>query len=244
MHLTATEAIRIWELSHGRRPAEQAVAVLGSVFPEASRDELTALTLGECNSRLLDLREQVFGSRLSASSECADCGARFEFDLNTEAFHRIPKGDVSDREFEFESDRYRVRFRLLNLEDLEFAGAGGDVTTARRRLVERCIVAARDENKIVAVEELPDSVIADLAARLPECDPEAEALIDLSCPSCRFQFQLPFDVTSFFCAEIEAEAQRLLREVHVLALNYGWREAEILEMSAVRRQTYLDQLDR
>ena len=137
-----------------------------------------------------------------------------------------------------------MRFRLLNLEDLEFAGAGGDVTTARRRLVTRCIVAAHDENKIAAAEELPESVIADLAARLTECDQEAEALIDLSCPSCRFQFQLPFDVASFFCAEIEAEAQRLLREVHVLALNYGWREAEILEMSAVRRQTYLEQLAR
>lgn len=244
MHLTAADAIRIWESSHGRRPAEQAVAVLGTVFPEASRVELNQLTLGECNSRLLDLRERVFGSQLSATSECPRCGARFEFDLNTEALYRIAKPDLSGREFDLVSDQYRVRFRLLNIEDLKFAGAGGDVTTARRRLVKRCIVAAQAANKIVAVEELPDSVIADLAARLQECDPEAEALISLSCPSCNTQFQLPFDVTSFFCAEIEAEAQRLLREVHLLALNYGWREAEILEMSAVRRQTYLDQLDR
>jgi hypothetical protein len=244
MYLTAADAIRIWELSHRRPPAEQAVAVLAAVFPEAAREELDQLTLGECNSRLLDLREQVFGSQLGAAAECANCGARFEFNLNTEAFHRAPRAAAADREFELESDQYRVRFRLLNIEDLNFAGASGNVTTARQQLVKRCIVAAYHANRMVSSEELPDSVIADLAARLPECDPEAEALINVSCPSCHFEFQLPFDVTSFFCAEIEAEARRLLREVHVLALNYGWREAEILEMSAVRRQSYLDQLDR
>lgn len=244
MYLNAADAIRIWELSHRRPPAEQAVAALAAVFPEASRDELHQLTLGECNSRLLDLREHVFGSQLNAASECGNCQARFEFNLNTQALHPDPKAEASDGEFDLESGRYWVRFRLLNIEDLNFAGASANLADARRRLVHRCIIEARHDNRNVTAEELPDSVIADLAARLPECDPAAEALIDLSCPSCNFAFQLPFDVTSFFCAEIEAEAQRLLREVHVLALSYGWREAEILEMSAVRRQSYLDQLDR
>jgi hypothetical protein len=244
MYLTAADAIRIWESSHRRPPAERAIAVLAAVSPESSRDELTQLTLGECNSRLLDLREQLFGSQLNAASECANCGARFEFNLSTQAFRRARRTEASDREFDLERDRYWVRFRLLNIEDLNFAGASDNVTTARQRLVKRCIVQARHLNRTVTAEELPDSVIADLAVRLSECDPEAEALIDLSCPSCNFDFQLPFDVTSFFCSEIESEAERLLREVHVLALSYGWREAEILEMSAVRRQSYLNHLDR
>jgi hypothetical protein len=244
MYLTAADAIRIWESSHRRPPAERAVAALAAVLPEASRDELHQLTLGECNSRLLDLREQVFGSQLNASSDCPNCGVRLEFNLNTRAFPRAPKAEALDREFELESDRYWVRFRLLNIEDLNLAGAVGDVTSARRLLVKRCIVAARHLNRVVTAEELPDSVIAELAARLPECDPEAEALINLSCPSCNLEFQLPFDVASFFSSEIEAEARRLLREVHTLALSYGWPEADILGMSAIRRQSYLDQLDR
>jgi hypothetical protein len=34
--------------------------------------------------------------------------------------------------------------------------------------------------------------------------------------------------------------RRLLREVHTLALAYGWREADILNMSARRRRFYLE----
>ena len=35
---------------------------------------------------------------------------------------------------------------------------------------------------------------------------------------------------------------RLLRQVHTLAMAYGWREIDILSMSALRRQVYLEML--
>ena len=40
--------------------------------------------------------------------------------------------------------------------------------------------------------------------------------------------------------EVQAHAAQLLRDVHLLASNYGWREAEILNLSPVRRQAYLE----
>jgi len=49
-----------------------------------------------------------------------------------------------------------------------------------------------------------------------------------------------FDIVSFFWSEICVQAKRLLREVHILARAYGWREADILSMSAARRQLYLE----
>ncbi len=49
-----------------------------------------------------------------------------------------------------------------------------------------------------------------------------------------------FDVVSFFWSEICVQAKRLLREVHTLARAYGWREADILNMSTARRQFYLE----
>ena len=48
-----------------------------------------------------------------------------------------------------------------------------------------------------------------------------------------------FDIVSFFWAEIDAWARRVLREVNVLARAYGWRESDILALSPVRRQIYL-----
>ena len=43
--------------------------------------------------------------------------------------------------------------------------------------------------------------------------------------------------------EVEAEAMRLLRDVHVLARQYGWREADIIAMSPLRRQMYVEMAD-
>jgi hypothetical protein len=45
---------------------------------------------------------------------------------------------------------------------------------------------------------------------------------------------------TFFWKEIAAHAKRLLREVHILAAAYKWREADILAMNPNRRQYYLE----
>ena len=241
--LTAADAIGIWESGHSQRPAERAVTVLSAAFPEESKEELRRLALGQCNSRLLELRDQVFGHELTGFSECANCGERLEFTLSSEALGRSSQFEAVATEFGLESDGYRLRFRLLDIEDLNAAAAGGEVNAARNRLVERCVLEARCGDRSVTVAELPETVIADLAIRLAECDAGAEVLIDLLCPTCEFKHQLSFDIASFFYMEICAQAQRLLREVHSLARTYGWREAEILAMSARRRQSYLEMLD-
>ena len=46
-------------------------------------------------------------------------------------------------------------------------------------------------------------------------------------------------VAVFPLAEVEALASRLLWEVHDLAAAYGWRESDILALSAARRAAYL-----
>jgi len=66
--------------------------------------------------------------------------------------------------------------------------------------------------------------------------------LDLACPSCGHLGQAIFDISAIFWAEISAQARRLLREIHLLASAYGWREADILAMSARRRQAYLEMI--
>jgi hypothetical protein len=242
-YLSAIDTIRIWESSQRRPPSEKIIAVLAAASPDKTKDELAQLTLGQCNRRLLNLHEQIFGSRLGASATCPSCGVRLEFELDTDLFRPLNEDQAIDSEFDLTSDQYSVRFRLLNLADLNSANASHSVSAAREQLVQRCVLTAAKGKKSLSAEQLPDEVVSALAARLAECDPEAELLCNLSCPSCGFEFELPFDLSAFFCAEIDAEAQRLLREVHALARGYGWSEAEILEMAAPRRQFYLDMLD-
>jgi hypothetical protein len=73
-----------------------------------------------------------------------------------------------------------------------------------------------------------------------EADPQAEVQLALACPACRHQWQVSFDIVSYFWSEINARSQRLLWEVHALASAYGWREADILAISPQRRQFYLE----
>lgn len=242
--LTANDAIRIWESGYRQQPAERAVTVLSAAFPEESKEELRRLTLGQCNARLLEVRDRTFGPEANGFSECASCGERLEFTLNTKALRDAGPGAAPVPELIFESDGYTIRFRPLEIEDLSAAASGGDVDAVRNLLVTRCVLEARRGDQTMTAAELPETVVADLGRRLAEFDSGAEAVVELSCPACESRYELPFDVASFFYSEIGAQAQRLLREVHVLARAYGWQEGAILEMSARRRQFYLEMLDR
>ena len=74
---------------------------------------------------------------------------------------------------------------------------------------------------------------------MADADPLAEVLVDVVCPAVATQFVADLDVASFVWAEVRARAQRLLRDVDVLARAYGWTEAEVLELGDRRREAYL-----
>jgi hypothetical protein len=71
-------------------------------------------------------------------------------------------------------------------------------------------------------------------------DPQAETLIDFTCPACSHCWSRIFDIGSFIWTEITLAAKRLLRTVHTLARAYGWREADILALTDVRRTFYVE----
>jgi len=92
----------------------------------------------------------------------------------------------------------------------------------------------------VAIGDLPGEIAAQIAEQIERADPGADISLNLICPACDHRWQITFDIVTFFWAEINHLAKRLLREVHTLARAYGWREADILAMSAARRQAYLE----
>jgi hypothetical protein len=240
--LTADDLIRLWESGDRQDSVERAVHVLAAAFPEKRREELWRLSLGQRNAHLLGVCERLLGSELNAFSECPNCGAQLEFTLSVGALGGAGSVTATGAEFELEAEGYALRFRLLDSFDVRAAAAAPDVDAARKLLAERCVLAARREAEPVTTSELPDAVIERLAARLAECDPQAELLIDLACPACERSWQVPLDVASFIYTEIGAQARRLLREVHTLARAYAWREADILAMSAQRRRYYMEML--
>jgi len=140
------------------------------------------------------------------------------------------------------SNGWQLRFRLPNSADLAVIAQCADTARARRLLVERCLAQAVHNGAEVAPATLSEPAIAALANQMAARDPHATIELDMHCSACDARWLLDFDIESFFWSEIAAQAKRLLREVHLLARAYGWREADILAMSATRRQLYLEMI--
>jgi hypothetical protein len=228
--LSAAVLLQIWEQCQRLHPADRAIRLLSARYPDLPPAELAELSLGQRDARLLDLRQETFGCELDSMADCPHCGERVEFALSTVDLKADqPPSSVANLA---DRDGRQLRFRPLNSYDLAAVATADTPEAGRRLLAQRCLT---DSGGV----ELSEELVTQLAAALAAMDPQAEILLDLTCPACSCTWQLSFDIAAYLWGEISAEALRLLREVDMLARTYGWREADILAMSAVRRQAYI-----
>ncbi len=234
--LDGQQLVRAWEVGRGRHPVERALTLLAAATPEADSAEFAHWPLGRRDAALLAVREATLGPSMDVHAHCPACAEEIEFSLNSADIvtrHTLdaaaPMLDMDD------GNGRRWRFRVPTSADLLAAAPAGSVSDARDLLVRRCLVSGP-----AAGIDPPEDVLAALPERMAEADPDAEVLLDLSCPACGHGWQADLDVAAFFWTEVDGEARRLLRDVHVLAGAYGWREADILAMNPARRGIYLE----
>lgn len=237
--LSAAQILQAWEIGQGRTSVEQAIALLSVAYPDRSFAQLSQLSIGQRDGELLQLREITFGSQLDGYTECPHCGERLEFQLNVADIRYESPPHPPGQSYETQFDEWKLQFRLPTSQDLSAIADFTDKESAQARLWQRCILQASQQGILVAPEAIPPDAIAQLAADMVLADPQAEVLLPLVCSACQYQWLSMFDIAAFFWTELSAQAQRLLREVHALARFYGWREADILAMSARRRNQYL-----
>ena len=236
--ISSSEILETWEQGLAQSPIQHGLALLALANPEASPEELARLSIGERDGALLTLREQVFGPRLVCLTACPSCAERLEMALSVEDIRAKPSDH--DAELKMSMDGIEVKFRLPKSLDLLAIEDNQDVTRARQILVERCILDVYRNGEKMSVDQLSNKIIEAIEERMTEADPQANLHLDLTCPECGNKWQAAFDIVSFFWNEINVWAQHVLQEVHVLASAYGWSEREILAMSSLRRQVYLD----
>jgi hypothetical protein len=238
--LSAAGMLDLWEAGQGRPPAERGLLVLTAASPdgEVAAGRLEMLSAGERDRRLLDLREQAFGSELTSVADCPACGERLEMTF-TAADIRPPATGLEGQPQRIEMDGYTVDFRAPAIGDLVAASAAADVEAGRSVLLERCITASR-RGKEVPPAGLPAPILEQVMAGMAAADPGAAVELALSCPACGRPWRAAFDIAAYFWDEIEAWAERTLIEIHALASAYGWSEREILSLSPARRRRYLE----
>jgi hypothetical protein len=240
--LSAARILEAWERGKGRSTVERALALIAAGMPESSLSDLAELSLGQRDLLLLRLRELTLGSHLKCYTDCPRCGVTIDFSvLVGDIWFPGPQlpGD-GRRERLAAPGGYEIEFRLPNSRDFDAAAKCRGVEEARAQLLGRTILAARHKGRDVASADLPEKVIAAVAERLEQCDPQAETPLVLACGRCGNRWQLLLDIANFLWSEVSALAERLLLDVHALARFYGWSEAEILAMSAARRDFYLE----
>jgi hypothetical protein len=238
--LSALDIVRIWEWGQAQHPLDRALTILSVACPELSAEQLVALPIGQRDAYLLGLRAQTFGAMLHGAAPCPQCAERLELPIAVADLCVPLPPEAQTQLLELVVDDCAVHFRLPNSADLAAIAGCVDVAMARSLLVQRCVVQASQAGRAILGGELPVAVLDQVVQRMAVSDPQAEVLLDLHCPTCGYAWQLVFDIVEFLWSEICTQAERMLRDVHTLARAYGWRESDILSMSALRRQFYLN----
>ena len=249
--LSAAEILQVWERGSSLAPAQRALTVLAAAYPELPEDTLAMLPLGARDGRLLSARAGLFGEILASFARCPGCGEALEFSAQVADLRAGPPVDEtpSAAAQAFRATLHpagpdvqaaHLTYRLPTGGDLVALQDISEPAAFRLALAGRCVLEASLGGAAVAPGDLSDDVLAVLAAEMSARDPQAEVLLDLTCPACGARWQTVFDIAAYFWAELAAEAKRLLREVDALARAYGWREADILALSPGRRQAYLE----
>lgn len=221
------------------------VTRLGKAQP-VTHEALRALTVGDREALLLQLRVLTWGDRLRCLLVCPapGCAEKLEIDLDIAELLLPPyEQPAEEHEMVFRQEQDTaiiIRFRLPTGSDQEAAAAMArtDLAGAAELILKRCIrsVAAADGQ---AVDPLPEAIVNQLAERMAKLDPQAEIGLQLACPVCASTFNTIFDTASYLMQELQAGMRHIYREIHLLAYHYHWSATEILGMSTGRRQNFL-----
>lgn len=215
---------------------------------EATKESIRSLTVGDREALLLQLRRLMLGDRLACVISCPECQQKLDLEIDVRnMLQAAGSAPVREHELTIDGDSGEstiVRFRLPAGNDQETVArlALTDVEAAADLLLRRCVLSVTRNGQVT--DQLPPSLHQCLVARMAELDSQAEINVLANCEACGGSFNLIFDAATFLFQELEAEFQRLYREVHLLAFHYHWSPADILGLSPRERRRFLELLDR
>lgn len=232
--LSYRQLLDAWESGQNRSSVQRALILLGHACPDDDPDTLARLSIGERDSRLLDLRELTFGSYMASLVTCPSCGEQLELSFAMDDIRSPGPDAVEDLTFDVED--WSIGYRSPSSADLEGLLPGPE---GRTELLRRCVTSASCDGAAQAVTDIPERHLEALARRMGEADPRADLSAAIACPGCGHRWTATFDILSYLWEELGALVHRVLHDVHALALAYGWREEDVLALSPWRRSYYL-----
>ncbi|MGW7018081.1 T4 family baseplate hub assembly chaperone [Streptomyces decoyicus] len=216
-------ALGIGEDPDGERWAAR-VLITAVRDPEGGRlspEDLRALSVGDRNALLLTLVAATYGARVQWVVACPSCGEQLDAEVNLAELVGAAAGP--------HEELVAAGCALPTCGDLEAVAGLPDADEARRTLLDRCVGSwqSLDEESLAAVESL-----------MAQADPLADIELLLICPACASEVPAELDPRAELAARL-ATPRQLIRDVHTLALAYGWTEPEVLALPRPHRSEYL-----
>ncbi len=236
--LSQADCLALWESGRSLHPLDKGLLAVHAAFPEVRGEGVADWPLGLRNRALAELYCACFGSSLHGWSACPQCAEKLEFQVDGQALMASHTPD-SGRSISIDGRS----FRLPTSRDLARVAREGDPLRAATCLLDVCVQAdrAREIDPSQSAEhEWTEEEMEAIERSMAQADPLAEILLQFDCPSCGESFEESLDLPTFFWAELEGSAKRLLLDVHTLASAYGWGESEILALGPARRDFYLE----
>ncbi len=216
-----------WETVRGQQMPVRAAA-LAALSTDQPLADVMRWSVARRDQALFDFRAQMFGDRVEAVVPCPACAEQLEMQLALAQIAPSKSGAGPSAFRTVQIGGRRIRCRQPNSEDLLAVASLTDVAAAREQLIARCV-------------DSDDPSLREQAAALLARHAN-DVQLDLTCPACGHAWQTAFDIAAFVWRELDDWAQRTLHEIHVIAGAYGWSERDILELSARRRQAYVEMI--
>ena len=219
------QVLELWEETVGLDRWQRDDALLGGEAP-APRG------LGARNLGLLALRNTLFNRRWPLRSACPACTTECEFAVDCVSLADQLGAQPVEERAAVEWDGRSLSARAPTVDDLIAIAREADGAGAAGALLLRCLDGATDL-------PIDDRAIEGLEAHLEALDPAASITFELRCIACGHEWSSLLDVGEALSAELQRAAERTLTEVDALARAYGWTEAEVMQLSPIRRTAYL-----
>ncbi len=220
------------------------ITMLAIAHPQVTRAQIAAQSMPEITLQLLMLRASSFGPQLEGYLACPSCNARLEFTLPIASVtHSLHQSALSTTQFSAVGET-GLTMRLATVSDLLSIADLTDLVEARKQLLARCLAdmptATQNRDPISLLDNPEFRRLA--IETFDQLQSSAEISVELECAECGESHSVDLDIGRFLWTEVRNAAMQLMRDVHDLAIAYGWEESAILNMSGVRRQTYLEMI--
>jgi hypothetical protein len=205
------------------------VSVPGTSVASGKASELAVC---DCDRLFAALYLTYFGDQVESTVTCRSCGNPFELRFSLRELmasldpvvEPMATGPDDDGVYTLIDGR---RFRLPTVGDRDSL-IGLDPEQALTVLLKRCVV-----------EGDPMLDLESLQSAMNEAGSMVDLDLDAACVQCGTSQMVQFDIQTYVLQTLAFEQRYLKREVHCLAMTYGWGYQEILDLPREDRRTFV-----